>query len=295
MTSRKIPESAVENLVSDLEGKANVSNTVTTNTAQTISVGKVFTAEQVRKSKVIDITIQPENYTANNAFRFSDKNGQISGYIENAQIASGEITTGIHARNKDGYQSRVRVFVPLSGTTGAYAIAPTPPAFASGEEIVTAGWVRNACLLPGEIIIWSASNPPAGYLICDGAAISRTTYAALFNVIGTTWGAGDGNTTFNLPNFVDRIPQGTGSRGTVGAYLAERLPNIFGNMFLGGDGAFEPSGAFYKGNVQTIKQLYTNRSDLPAVLFNASRSSSTYQNNAPVQQAATVVKFCIRY
>lgn len=116
---------------------------VTTDTTQTISVGKVFTAEQVRKSKVIDITIQPENYTANNAFRFSDKNGQISGYIENGQIASGEITTGIHARNKDGYQSRVRVFVPLSGTTGAYAIAPTPPVGVAGEEIVTAGWFNS--------------------------------------------------------------------------------------------------------------------------------------------------------
>ena len=143
MTSRKIPESAVENLVSDLEGKANVANTVTTNTNQTITVQKAFTTELLRKSTVIDITTQPENYTANNAFRFSDKNGKNTGWIENAQIVSGEITTGIHARNKDGFQAKVSVFVPLSGTTGAYAIAPTPHVDATGEKIVTAGWFNS--------------------------------------------------------------------------------------------------------------------------------------------------------
>lgn len=56
----------------------------------------------------------------------------------------------------------------------------------------------------GIIITWSANNAPDGYLICNGAAISRTTYARLFNVIGTTWGAGDGNTTFNLPNAMNK-------------------------------------------------------------------------------------------
>lgn len=58
----------------------------------------------------------------------------------------------------------------------------------------------DAGLPTGTIITWSANDAPDGYLICNGAAISRTTYARLFNVIGTTWGAGDGNTTFNLPN-----------------------------------------------------------------------------------------------
>lgn len=203
MTSRKIPESAVENLVSDLEGKANVENTVTTNTNQTITGQKSFTNSLRRKSTNIDITTQSENYTANNGFQFVDKNENVMGYLENAQTASGEIKTGIHARNKDGYQQNISVLVPPSGTTGAYANAPTPPANSAGNEIVTAKWVRNAFLRPGEIIIWSTPTPPAGYLICDGSAISRTTYADLFHVIGTTWGAGDGNTTFNLPTAND--------------------------------------------------------------------------------------------
>ena len=143
MTSRKIPESAVENLVSDLEGKANVANTVTTNTNQTITGLKLFTTELRRKSTNIDITTQPEKYTPNNAFRFTDKNGKTSGYIENAQMASGEITTGIHARNKDGYQPRVSVFAPLTGMTGAYATAPNTPDNAPANAIVTKDKIAN--------------------------------------------------------------------------------------------------------------------------------------------------------
>ena len=53
----------------------------------------------------------------------------------------------------------------------------------------------------GSMIIWGGPNAPAGrWIIANGAAISRTTYAELFDIYGTTWGAGDGNTTFNLPN-----------------------------------------------------------------------------------------------
>lgn len=52
-----------------------------------------------------------------------------------------------------------------------------------------------------------------GWLLCDGSAVSRTTYAALFAVIGTTWGVGDGSTTFNLPDMQGRVPVGIGGSG----------------------------------------------------------------------------------
>lgn len=64
-------------------------------------------------------------------------------------------------------------------------------------------------ILPiGGITMYGGSTAPSGYLICDGSEVSRTTYSNLFNVIGTTYGAGDGNTTFNLPNLKGRIPVG---------------------------------------------------------------------------------------
>ena len=52
----------------------------------------------------------------------------------------------------------------------------------------------------GEIIVFPVATPAAGFLLCDGSAVSRTTYADLFAVLGTSYGAGDGNITFNLPD-----------------------------------------------------------------------------------------------
>ena len=54
-------------------------------------------------------------------------------------------------------------------------------------------------LLPAAMILLHINPPPAGYLLCDGAAVSRTTYSVLFGSVNTTFGAGDGSTTFNLP------------------------------------------------------------------------------------------------
>lgn len=55
-------------------------------------------------------------------------------------------------------------------------------------------------VLPGSLMMWPRSTPPSGWIKRNGAAVSRTTYSALFSVIGTTFGAGDGSTTFNLPD-----------------------------------------------------------------------------------------------
>lgn len=71
----------------------------------------------------------------------------------------------------------------------------------------------------GAIIPWAGATAPANWLLCDGAAVSRTTYASLFGLVGTTYGAGDGSTTFNVPDLRGRIPVGKngGSFGTLGA------------------------------------------------------------------------------
>lgn len=68
----------------------------------------------------------------------------------------------------------------------------------------------------GTVIDYAGSSVPDGWLECDGSAVSRTTYAALFAVLGTTWGSGNGSTTFNLPNLGGRVAIGKGSRN-VGA------------------------------------------------------------------------------
>jgi len=60
----------------------------------------------------------------------------------------------------------------------------------------------------GAIKPWTKATAPDGYLLCDGSAVSRTTYADLFAVISTTYGVGDGSTTFNVPNLQGKMPQG---------------------------------------------------------------------------------------
>jgi len=74
---------------------------------------------------------------------------------------------------------------------------------------------------------WPAPTPPDGYLIRDGSAISRTAYSALFAVLGTTFGAGDGSTTFNLPDDRGRViagyKSGDANFGTFGAAIGEAM------------------------------------------------------------------------
>lgn len=71
----------------------------------------------------------------------------------------------------------------------------------------------------GAILPYSGSAAPVGWLLCDGSEVSRTTYAALFAIIGTVWGAGDGSTTFKLPDGRGRALIGAGT----GSGMTERI------------------------------------------------------------------------
>jgi len=72
---------------------------------------------------------------------------------------------------------------------------------------VTGGGTNPA----GAIIMFGGATAPSGYLLCDGSRVSRTSFNTLFAVIGTTYGAGDGGTTFNLPDLRGRVPVGAGT------------------------------------------------------------------------------------
>lgn len=69
----------------------------------------------------------------------------------------------------------------------------------------------------GIIMPFAGTVAPENYLFCDGSAVSRTTYATLFGVIGTTFGAGDGSTTFNVPDLSGRVPLGVSSTHLLGS------------------------------------------------------------------------------
>lgn len=78
-----------------------------------------------------------------------------------------------------------------------------------GSSLATA--LSSPALPAGATIPYAGTSAPTGWLLCDGSAVSRSTYATLFGVVGTVWGVGDGSTTFNLPNMNGRVAVGTGS------------------------------------------------------------------------------------
>jgi microcystin-dependent protein len=91
--------------------------------------------------------------------------------------------------------------------------------FSDGTEIINGGELLEGGIPTATIVPWSSASVPSGFLECAGADVSRTTYSALFAVVGTTYGAGDGSTTFGLPDLQDNTPvgkSGTKSLGSTG-------------------------------------------------------------------------------
>jgi|TARA_R110002111_G_scaffold39927_2_gene75038 microcystin-dependent protein len=80
--------------------------------------------------------------------------------------------------------------------------------FSDGTEIINGGELLEGGIPTATIVPWSKSAVPTGFLECDGAAVSRSTYSALFSAIGTTYGAGNGSSTFNTPDLANNVPVG---------------------------------------------------------------------------------------
>lgn len=145
----------------------------------------------------------------------------------------------------------------------------------------------------GVILTFGGSTVPEGFLLCNGAAISRTTYAKLFAAIGTLYGAGDGSTTFNLPDMRDKFAEGSGTY-TVGTAVEAGLPNITGEFT--GSASNIISGAFSLVSASVgYLQLNTSYSDCRIYSFNASRSSSIYGNSTTVQPNSLIFNYVIKY
>lgn len=104
------------------------------------------------------------------------------------------------------------VVLQSSPTLLGAPLAPTAPFGSNSTQIATTAFVQaNATANPAGSVLHFAgptAQAPAGYLLANGSAVSRTTYAALFTAIGTTYGTGDGSTTFNLPDFRGKFLRG---------------------------------------------------------------------------------------
>ena len=193
---------------------------------------------------------------------------------------------------------------------------PTAQSLADGNTIISNGQGKlQVANVPdpmpvGAVIATARKSVPAGYLACDGAAVSRATYAALFDAIGTTYGAGNGTTTFNLPNLVDKFAQGgtAGSGGDVGTAVAAGLPNIVGKIDASASqsdwqafgetmvSATTVTGPFelITGTQQAAADTSGSASKMKGFTFDASRSNSIYGASSTVQPPALKLLYIIK-
>ena len=169
--------------------------------------------------------------------------------------------------------------------------------------------IVNDSVPVGSIQAYGGMSAPTNWLICDGSAVSRTDYKELFQIIGVSFGEGDGVATFNLPDFRGRVLTGAGSLNSIDYELGQQksagLPNITGSKKLGwsdssGGGTIMQSdsnmGAFGIASSTTAhfakgtgSGTYNN-----ILTFNASNSNSIYGNSTTVQPNTTVANYIIK-
>lgn len=184
------------------------------------------------------------------------------GSTEFVSLASGDATlTATQAQNMrivayGALTANRTLFIPngttgfwiiSNGTTGAYTVTvknvsgsistdvtqgTSAILYSDGTNVYPANnSPTGGAVPPGTLISFAGATAPVGYLFCDGAAISRTGYQPLFNAIGTTWGTGDGSTTFNVPDLRGYFMRGSGTNadGTVGTSVGSKQADAYLN------------------------------------------------------------------
>lgn len=147
--------------------------------------------------------------------------GGSTGTVEIANNSAGNINLRKLANAVAGLTTTT---LTATGAISTSSTVSATGAITTSNNLSMSDVTKTFTLLPAGVVSWYAGGTaPSGWLECDGSAISRTTYSALFAVIGTTYGAGDGSTTFNLPAQARRTLVGKGGSGTA------TLGNAVGN------------------------------------------------------------------
>lgn len=116
------------------------------------------------------------------------------------QIQNDVNANAAHNGDNSDITSLTGLTTPLSVTQGGTGASTAIAALTNLGAASAASVAALPVVIPGSVLLWPANAAPTGYLECDGSAVSRATYAAIFTVMGIAYGAGDGSTTFNLPD-----------------------------------------------------------------------------------------------
>jgi len=214
-TGVSVPMGAKVTLVMNSAGTDIV---VATNYMEDLTVGDVLTAGSIKAHAQASFTAIISN-GAGGAGTVLNVSAVASGTLYVGQFITG---TGVTANTQitafvSGTLGGIGIYTAsisqsvLTGTvmTGvAGATSTTTNSADNSTNIATTAFAKTTGAPTGSIFMWGVASAPTGYLFCNGTAVSRTTYSALFALIATTFGVGDGSTTFNLPNFNGSMPIG---------------------------------------------------------------------------------------
>ena len=248
----------------------------------------IITATQLANSAVETTKIKDAAVTAVKLAAAAVEAGKIAtGAVTGDKIANAVITFDKLATAAIATQEQA-----LAGTANNVLMTPLRVAQAVAAQIPPA-------VPTGMIAFFDLTEVPDGWLVCDGSAVSRTTYANLFAKIGTRHGAGDGSTTFNLPDMDARFLEGTTDTSKVGQRVQPGLPNITGSFgrLTGTRGvdAGNFSGAFALNGASNLshggQDTATNARNSD---FDASRCSVIYGETETVQPPALRALACIK-
>lgn len=149
-----------------------------------------------------------------------------------------------HRNNYSAIQTALNSLLAILGGGTAGQVLTSAGAAAVEWDPAAGG---GTTIPAGTLTMYAGAAAPSGWLLCDGSAISRTTYSALFTAIGTSYGTGDGSTTFNLPDMRGRMPVGLGTHADVnalgdndGSALASRRPK-HNHTLKGGNNTNSPA------------------------------------------------------
>lgn len=163
--------------------------------------------------------------------------------------------------------------------------------FITPEQLAQA--IADITLPAGSLQSGPVTTMP-GYLLCNGQAVSRTEYARLFAAIGTNFGAGDGSTTFNVPDYRGCFLRGLGGDSAADMYTKQPMgaPNITGAFTNGQDGT---SGAFYNTNARGRDGGYEDWQTGWTTNLDASRVNSVYGAANEIRPVNFAVNYFIKY